>query len=370
MRTLLFLIQKEFLQIFRNKVLLRLMLVLPVVQLIVLVNAATLDVKDNCVIIVDQDGTSMSQGLISKFNASPFFRVLDITPELEPAMKRFRGERIDAILVIPHRMEKDYHRSGSSSVQLLTNAINSTRAQLTYSYTQALVNDYNGQIGIAQSSVTGSPVRVNASWRYWFNPELNYKYYMLPGILVILVTLVGMFMAAINLVREKEMGTLEQINVTPVRRSQFITAKLVPFWMIGMFELALGLIIGKLLYHIPFEGSLVVLFLFAGVYLVAMLALGLLISTSVQTQQQVLFMSYFFLLIFIMMSGLFTPVENMPDWGQAFNRINPLYYFIETMRRVLLKGSGFADILPLLAGVGAIALVALPLAIYSYKKTN
>lgn len=369
MNTILFLIQKEFLQIFRNKVLLRLMLVLPIVQLIVLVNAATQDMKDNRLIVVDQDGTAMSQGLISKFSASPFFDVAEITTDLAPALERFRSERIDAVLVIPPATEKQLLKEGTANVQLIANAINSTRAQLTNSYTQALVMAYNANILVKQTPMVAG-ARIDASWRYWFNPELNYKYYMLPGILVILVTIIGMFMAAINLVREKEMGTLEQMNVTPVKKYQFITAKLVPFWIIGMFELALGLVIGKLLYNIPIEGSLLVLFSFAGVYLVAMLGLGLLISTSAQTQQQVLFVSYFFLMVFIMMSGLFTAADNMPEWGQMFNRINPLYYFIEVMRRVLLKGSGFVDILPMFWGVLVIAAVALPLAIYNYRKTS
>jgi ABC-2 type transport system permease protein len=370
MQTILFLIQKEFLQIFRNKVLLRMMLMLPILQLIILVNAATQDMKDCRMIVVDQDGTSMSQQMIDKFNASPFFELVDISPNLPNAMSRFESERIDAILVIPAKAEKHLLKEGSASVQIIANAVNSTRAQLTYNYSASIVGEYNAAIALEKTSLTARPNTITSSSRYWFNPELNYKFYMLPGILVILVTIVGMFMAAINLVREKEMGTLEQINVTPVKKYQFIVAKLVPFWIIGLFELGLGLIIGKLLYNIPIEGSLFVLFNFAGVYLVGMLGLGLFISTTAQTQQQVVFMSYFFLMIFIMMSGLFTAVENMPDWGQAINHINPLYYFIETMRRVLLKGSGFVDILPLFAGVLGIAIVALPLAIRSYRKTS
>jgi ABC-2 type transport system permease protein len=369
MQTILFLIQKEFLQIFRNKVLLRLMLVLPIIQLIVLVNAATQDMKDCRLIVVDQDSTPMSQDLVAKIGASPFFKLVDISPNLPPSMERFQNERIDAILVIPPKAEQQLLKDGRTSVQVVANAVNSTQAQLTYNYLSSIVTDYNAAIAMQQLTPTMVPSRINTSVRYWFNPELNYKYYMLPGILVILVSIVGMFMAAINLVREKEMGTLEQINVTPVMKYQFIIAKLVPFWVIGIFELALGLIIGKLLYNIPIEGSLLVLFAFAGIFLVAMLAVGLYISTTAQSQQQVVFVSYFFLMIFVMMSGLFTAAENMPEWGQHFNRINPLAYFIEAIRRVLLKGSGFVDMWPQFLGVTVIALVMLPLAIRSYRKT-
>lgn len=368
MRTIFFLIQKEFLQIFRNKVLIRMMLALPIIQLVILVNAATQDMKDNRLIVVDQDGSSLSQDIIAKFGASPFFDIVEVTPNLPPALGRFQSERIDAVIVIPAKAETSLLKEGTAAVQIIANAVNSTRAQLTYSYAASIVAAYNASLLLEKQAAPTGIVHIDTPYRYWFNPELNYKYYMLPGILVILVTIVGMFMAASNLVREKEMGTLEQINVTPVRKYQFIVAKLVPFWLIGLFELALGLTIGKLLYNIPIEGSLLVMFGFAGVYLLGMLALGLLISTTAHTQQQVMFISYFFLMIFIMMSGLFTAVENMPDWGQAINRINPLSYFIEVMRRVLLKGSGFVDILPLFWGALAIAAMALPLAVWSYRK--
>ncbi|MFT3739230.1 MAG: ABC transporter permease [Breznakibacter sp.] len=367
MKTIFFLIQKEFLQIFRNKILLRLMLVIPIVQLIILVNAATQDMKDNRIIMVDQDRTAMSQKLIDKFNASPFFDVVEVTPDLPPALERFRKERIDAVLVIPPKAEKQLLKEGTTSVQLIANAVNSTRAQLTHSYVLSIMQDYNVSV-LMEQTYESLPAQIVPTWRYWFNTELDYRFFMLPGILVILVTIIGMFMAAINLVREKEMGTLEQMNVTPVKKYQFIAAKLVPFWFIGLFELALGLIIGKLLYHIPIEGSLWVLFGFAGVYLVGMLGLGLFISTTAQSQQQVVFASYFFLMVFIMMSGLFTAAENMPKWGQILNQINPIYYFIEAMRRILLKGSGFTDIMPLFAGVLGIAVVMLPLAVRNYKK--
>jgi ABC-2 type transport system permease protein len=212
--------------------------------------------------------------------------------------------------------------------------------------------------------------QINVSSTYWFNPELNDVFYMLPGILVILVTIIGMFLSAMNLVREKEMGTTEQINVTPIRKYQFITGKLVPFWVIGMLELAMGLAIGKLFYQIPVNGSLVVLFSFAAIYLITILGLGLLLSTFTDTQQQVMFLSFFFLLIFILMSGVFTSVDNMPLWGQYFNLINPLYYFMNVTRMVLLKGAGFRDIFYEFYSITIYAIIVVPLAVRNYKKTN
>jgi len=369
MRTILFLIQKEFLQIFRNKILLRMMLMLPIIQLIVLVNAATQDMKSNRLVIVDQDASTLSQELISKFRASDFFQIQAITPDKNEAFHIFNDGKTDAIIIIPHHTEQDLLKQKVTSIQIIANAINSTQGQITYNYATSVIMDYNTSIR-TKEVLLNPPAAINVSYRYWFNPELNYKFYMLPGILVILVTIIGMFLAALNLVREKEMGTLEQINVTPVKKYQFIIAKLVPFWIIGLIELALGLLIGKLLYNIPIEGSLFVLFTFAGIYLVAVLSIGLYISTNTQTQQQVMFISYFFLMIFIMMSGLFTAAENMPEWGQRFNQLNPVSYFIAVIRMVLLKSSGFADIRPMMTGVLIIAAVVLPLAVWNYRKTN
>jgi ABC-2 type transport system permease protein len=345
------------------------MLVLPIVQLIVLVNAATQDMKSNRLIIVDQDGSTLSQQIISKFKASDFFQIQYITPNKTDAFDIFNNGNTDAIILIPHNTEKDILKQKLTSIQIITNAINSQQAQITFNYAKSIISDYSINIR-ARYKIASPNNLINVSQQYWFNPELNYKFYMLPGILVILVTIIGMFMAAMNLVREKEMGTLEQINVTPVKKYQFIIAKLVPFWVIALFELGFGLLIGKLLYNIPIEGNLFVLFSFAGIYLVAVLGIGLYISTNTQTQQQVMFISYFFLMIFVMMSGLFTAVENMPEWGQIFDHANPLYYFIQVIRTVLLKGSGFADIRPMIIGVSIIAAIILPLAVHNYRKTT
>ena len=192
---------------------------------------------------------------------------------------------------------------------------------------------------------------------------------MAPGILAILVTLVGMFLAGMNLVREKEIGTIEQLNVTPIKKYQFIIGKLVPFWLIGLFDLAFGLVIAKLFFNLPMVGSLFLLFGFASVYLIGVLGLGLFISTVSDTQQQVMFVSYFFLIIFILMGGIFTPVESMPNWAQEVNRINPIFYFMRIMRMVVLKGSDFFDLIKEFISLVVLGITFLSLAIWRYRKT-
>ena len=205
---------------------------------------------------------------------------------------------------------------------------------------------------------------------YWFNAELNYKFYMAPGILVVLITVVGMLLGGMNLVREKELGTIEQINVTPIKKWQFIAGKLLPFLFIGLFDLAFGLLVAKLAFNIPIQGSLVLLFSLAAVYLILVLSWGLFISTISDTQQQATFVSFFSLIVFILMSGLFTPVESMPQWAQNLDYINPLFYFVKIMRSVLIKGSNFIDILNEFVALSAFAISMFSLAIFRYRKTS
>ncbi len=207
------------------------------------------------------------------------------------------------------------------------------------------------------------------SFRYWFNPTLNYKHFMVPGILVVLVTLIGAFLSGMNIVKEKEIGTIEQLNVTPIRKHHFIIGKLLPFWIIALFELAFGLTVGKLVFNLPFAGSIGWIFLFAAVYLIVMLGLGLLISTFTETQQQSMFITWFFLIICILMSGLFTPVESMPVWAQRITAFNPVAYFVKVMRMVMLKGSGWVDIKAYLGIMVLFAVGLNAIAIWNYRKT-
>ena len=211
--------------------------------------------------------------------------------------------------------------------------------------------------------------QIDIDQRFWFNPALNYKHYMVPGILVILVTIIGMFLSALNIVREKEMGTIEQINVSPIKKYQFVIGKLIPFLIIGLFDLALGLLAGWLIFDLPFRGSLLVLFAFAFIYLILVLGQGLLLSIISDTQQQVMFLTFFIVLIFILMSGLFTPIETMPVWAQQINIINPFAYFMKVNRMVLLKGSGFKDLIQEFTYISVYALITITIAIKYYKKT-
>ncbi|MBA4323042.1 MAG: ABC transporter permease, partial [Odoribacter sp.] len=238
-------------------------------------------------------------------------------------------------------------------------------------YLNGVISDYN--LNILTENLNINPTaplqRINITNRYWYNEMLNYKYYMLPGILVILVTAIGFLLAGLNMVREKEIGTIEQINVTPVRKSQFIIAKMVPFLLIGLIDLALGLSIGRLAFNVPFEGSIFVMFLGSTIFLIAVLGLALFISTFSGTQQQYMFIAFFFMIIFILMSGIFTPAESMPMWAQKFNLINPVAYLMRINRMVMLKGSSIFDISKDLYSLAIIAICFSAFAVRRYRKT-
>jgi ABC-2 type transport system permease protein len=371
MRTILYLIRKEFLQIFRNKFISKAIFAVPIVQMLILVPAITFEIKNVNITVVDNDLTPESRGLINKLEGSTFFRVTrSIFSEKQANDLLFRN-KCSMVLQIPSGFGKDINTGVAAELLATIDAINASSAQLTWAYMNGVIRDYN--IELAKKNINIIPPSrmplINITNRYWYNEELNYKYYMLPGILVILVTAIGFLLAGLNMVREKEIGTIEQINVTPVRKHQFIIAKMVPFLLIGLVDLALGLIIGKLAFNIPFEGNILLMFFGASIFLIAVLGLALFISTFSSTQQQYMFVAFFCMIIFILMSGIFTPYESMPGWAQTFNLVNPVAYLMRINRMVMLKGSSLNDIQSEIYSLIVIAILFSSLAVRRYRKT-
>lgn len=368
MRTVLHMLRKEFLQIFRNKGMLPIIFVAPVAQLLILVHAADFEVRNVRLLVNDMDRSAMSRALVHRLEASDLFHVQEGFGGFKEGMDALDGGRTDAFLRIPNGFEKDIRSTMHAPVMLDLNGVDGQFASLVLIYVRSIIADE--QVSIVQrmhsSTATGPPVQ--AIPRFWYNMRMNYKNLMVPGLLVVLVTLVGMFLSSMNIVREKELGTIEQLNVTPIRKWQFILGKLLPFWFISLFLLAVGLIVGKVAFRIPMEGSIPLLFAFAAVYLWVMLGLGLLISTISDTQQQSMFVSWFFLVIFVLMSGLFTSIDNMPAWAQRITWFDPVSYFVEVVRMVLLKGSGARDIAKHFGAITAFALAINGLAVLSYRK--
>lgn len=370
MKTILILIQKEFIQVFRNRIMLPIIFVLPVIQLVIMVYAANLNMKNINLSVADHDHSPVSVKLIDKFKASPFFTVTYAEPNHNAESILVTGNT-DILMVIPKGFERNLFREKSSELQLLFDAVNASKAGIAQGYCQGIIADFNQDLFLSEGVVSKDMAQfkqIDIGYRFRFNPELDYKIYMASGILVILVTVVSMFLSALNLVREKEIGTMEQINVTPIRKYQFIIAKLMPFLIIALVELAFGLVVAKILFNLPMLGSLPLLFGVALVYLTGALGLGLLVSIFSESQQQVMFMSFFVFIIFILMSGIFTTTESMPQWGQWLNTINPVYYFMRVVRMILLKGSGFSDFASEVYALLIYAFVSVALAVRLYRK--
>jgi ABC-2 type transport system permease protein len=370
MRTILYLIRKEFLQIFRNKFISKAIFAVPIIQMLILVPAVTFEIKNVRLAIIDQDRTPESRALISKLEGSTFFRVSQYAYSEEQAKDLLYSNKCDAFIQFPSGFGKDLLTGKPGQLMTSINAINASSAQLTWAYLNGVIYDYNLDLlsGKIIINTAAMPPMIDISNRYWYNTLLNYKYYMLPGILVILVTAIGFLLAGLNMVREKESGTIEQINVTPVRKYHFVISKMVPFIVIGLADLALGMALGKLAFNIPFAGSIALLFLCAFIFLIAVLGLALFFSTFSSTQQQYMFVAFFCMIIFILMSGIFTPVESMPMWAQKIDIINPVAYLMRINRMVMLKGSSIRDVAGDIYGLIVIAISFTFLAVNRYRK--
>ncbi|MEN8247940.1 MAG: ABC transporter permease [Bacteroidota bacterium] len=371
MRRVKYLLKKEFKQIFRNKAMLPLIFVLPIIQLLILVNAATFEIKKIDIAVLDQDQSQTSRSMINKLLSMDYYQLNRHVETLKDGQRLMDQNEIDMFIHIPTSFETDLQRDNRASLMLDISAVDGAAASIIYFYTNSIIFDFNRNIIQKWHDL---PVKLNTpvvvESRFWYNEELEYKNFITPGLMVILVTMIGMFLSSMNVVREKELGTIEQINVTPITKGQFIISKLLPFWIIGMFELAFGLAVGKLIFDFPVVGSIPLLFGFASIFLVVVLSLGLIISTITNTQQQAMLISWFFAVIFILMSGLFTPVENMPYWAQDITLGNPITYFMQLIRMVLLKGSEFEHVTWHFSIISIMAVVSLIAAMFTYRKRS
>jgi ABC-2 type transport system permease protein len=374
MKTILFIIQKEFRQIFRDKGMLPIIFVLPLIQLLILSNAASFEIQNIKFSYIDHDHSAASRELISKFQASNSFKIVNQFETKKEANLEMQKGNIDIILEIPTYFERNLITDKTTTLSLSINAIDGASAGVENVYISQIIGTYNQKIQsellhyndgslIASQNITTIP-------SFWYNNTLNYKTYMVPGILVLLVTMITLFLSSMNIVREKEIGTLEQINVTPIRKYQFIIGKLFPFWILGLVILSIGLLIAKLIFNVPMLGSLVLIYAFTAVYLLLILGIGLFISNHTDTQQQAMFIAWFFMVVFLLMSGLFTPIESMPNWAQTITLFNPIRYFVEIIRMVMLKGATFSDITTQFSIITGYAIILNTLAIFSYKKVN
>jgi len=386
-RRTLVLARAEVLHVVRDRATLVQIIVVPLIQLLILSNVATFAIRESPVYVVDFDRSSASRGLVNRLSASGLFNIVGQSASPATADDAMLRGDVTLVVTIPHDFEASLTRDGSAPVHLDVNSEKGSAAGIVQSYAAQILNNYSAELAAEIHPTFGSSLdvpttdmpphrgpgvkdagRIVTVARGRYNPTLNYKHYMVPGILVALVTIIGTLLTAQNIAREKEMGTLEQLNVTPLTKAEFITAKLLPFWVLGLVDLGLGLIVARVVFGVPVNGSLALLFSAASVYLVVALGIGLWISTLVETQQQAMFVSFFILMIYLLMSGLFTPVDSMPRWVQLLSELNPVRHFVMIIRAILVKGAGLAEIARPLVILVVYAATVLVLSIRQYSK--
>jgi ABC-2 type transport system permease protein len=375
MRTIFFLVRKEFLQIFRDHATVVQIFMIPVVQLLVLSNAATFDLKQTRVLVVDEDRTTVSAGLVRRLEAGRQFQVVRQAPSAAGVEPALLNREVTAVVHIPRRFEEDLVQHRQATVQLILNAEEGAATGIVQSSATAILSSYAGELDrslptIPNASGARRAAPLDLRTQRWFNQTRNYKHYMVPALMVSLTTIIGLLLTAQNITRENELGTLEQLNVTPMTKVQFIAAKLIPFWLLSLVIFSIGLTIGKLVFDIPMRGSLPLVYLAVMIYLVVVLGIGLWISTITRTQQQAMFVAFFVILIFLLMGGLFTPVDSMPGWAQAVAEVNPVKHFVFIMRAVLVRGAGLETVGGPMLGLAVGGMVVLALAVTRYRKST
>jgi ABC-2 type transport system permease protein len=374
MKKVWYLVKKELRQVSRDINMLRVIFVVPMIQLMVLGYAITTDIKNLDILICDFDNSAISRDLIERFSHSEYFTFIDASAAPGHIEKYlFTGKAVIA-LTIPKNFARDLKKKDAPEIQILLDGQNSNTSAVALGYCNRILlefmqdsikNDLRHTPAFARSVHTISPVS-----RVWYNPELKSVYYMIPGIISILLTIITMLLTSLAIVKEREIGTLEQLMVTPLSSGQIIAGKTIPFAFLGLMEMSIAMTFGVLWFKVPIVGSLPLLALLSAAFILTTLGLGIFISTLVNTQQQALFISWFFLVTFILLSGFFYPIENMPGWVQIMTLGNPLRYFIEILRELFLKGAGLNVLWPELLSLLTLGITIFTLATLRFHKRS
>lgn len=365
MRTFIVLIQKELLQIRRNSFLPRLIIAFPIMVMLLIPLIMTMDVRNVNVAFVDLDRSTASRRIASHIEASDYLTLAQNTPEYSLAIEALEQGRVDVIVQIPKHFERDMTVASPERISITANAVNATKGGMGMQYvvqtiarTLVELRGENAPVGVSEL--------VTIENRY--NPTLNYRHYMIPALMIILFILVCGFLPALSIVGEKESGTIEQINVTPISRLTFTLAKLVPYWIIGLFVLSVAMLVARLVYGLSPVGSVGAIYLGAILFIFTISGFSLTVANFSDTMQQTMFVMFFFIMIFMLMSGLLTPVDSMPEWAQRFTLILPPRYYVDILRSVYLKGATIADLWTNFVALGIFALIFNTLAAVTYKK--
>lgn len=368
MRTILILVKKEFLQVFRNSLLWKILILAPLAEFLLFPYTADYEIKNVHIAFVDHDRSGMTADIFSKFSASQYFINHGVIQSREEAESLVKADQVDFVIEFPAHFERMVVTQEPTSISITANAINTVKAGLGSEYVQNVLADYFMDLSAQQPQLQKERLaQLVATNIYWFNEQMNYKNLIVPGLLIILVTLIGAYVTALNIVREKELGTIEQVNVTPIKKWQFLLGKMIPFWILGMAEFCAGLVIMKLMFGISIQGSLLLLLGITAIYLLVMLGLGFFISSVSANQLQAMFIVFFLFILFVMLSGVFTPIEGMPEWAKYINYANPMSFFITAVKTIILKGSTIESIRTQFVVLSCMAVALNAAALLSYR---
>lgn len=365
MRKLLVLLDKEFRQFFRSSFLPKMVVMFPLMIMLVIPWVTTMDVKHINVSIVDNDYTTASRRLIQKIAASDYFSLQNISERYETSFDILEKGKVDVIVEIPDGFEQTFTTETPKKVNISTNGVNTLKGSLGAQYMVQTVMQTLDELRNEQGLAPIADFIVEEN-RY--NPELEYRNYMIPALMIMLLLIICGELPSINLVDEKEKGTIEQINVTPISRLSFTLSKLIPYWIIGCIVLSLAMLIAKIVYGLWPCGSVCAIYLAAVLFILSMSGIGVTIANKSDNKQQAMLVIFFFVMIFVLMSGLITPIESMPSWAQGITYFLPPRYLVEIMRAIYLKGTTIGE---LLLNYGALVLFAIIfniLAAFTYKK--
>lgn len=380
------LLVKEFLQIRRNAFLPKLVFVFPVVIMCVMPWVMDMEVRNVSIVVVDNDHSGQSCRLVEKVKASDYFIFKGLRDTNDEAVRDVELSRADVILTIPQHYGRDLEMGKRPQILISANAVNGTKGSIGASYLAGIIGTCGSEVirlcgtTVAQrpnNLITSKPYDLMTlqsqniiTELYLYNKHLDYKVFMIPALMSILLMMVCGFLPALNIVSEKECGTIEQINVSPVSRGAFIMAKLIPYWIIGLIVLTICFLLSWLVYGIVPAGSILLLYVISMLLALFFSGLGLVISNYSDTMQQAIFVMWFFVVCMMLLSGLFTPVSSMPTWAQTLTIVDPVRWYIDAMRTVFVRGGRFMDILQPTAILIVMAATLCILAAMSYRKRS
>jgi ABC-2 type transport system permease protein len=365
---------KEFIQVFRDKRTRMILIVPPIVQMLVFGYAATFEIRHVTILVVDYDHSQASRDLVSRFTSSPYFEVVGESENTRDLTDAIEQGRATIGLAIHAGFARTLEKGASAPVQVIVDATNSNSALIASGYVTQIVAGFTQQyqqasIARAAPQLSGTIPSVELEYRPWYNPDLSSRWFFIPGIIGSLTLVLVITLTAFGIVRERELGTLEQIMVTPIRPAEFILSKTLPFFLIGLFDVSLIATVGSLWFQVPFRGHLWVLFAGAVLFLLCMLGVGLLISAVSSTQQQAMVTSFFFIMPAITFSGFGFPISTMPQWLQYMTYASPLRYFLVVLRGSYLKGVGMDILWPQMAAMAGLGTALLLLATLRFHKS-